>query len=375
MIAGDHVSAQSLGLVEALIDGAFDAPPWSRFLETLCRAMAADYAILLCRPPGRPMDEGLQLGAGESRVMEVAEKFKNFFYPKNSVPRLGTEEGAPYSLADLQRLGEAHDTSSCTTLVDEFGIVGLRYLRVREPRGVEGWLIIARSEKDFEDRASGLLAALAGPLRSVLRVHVAGESDRFRARMAAEAVRRMRCGWFLLDEEGYVLSADPFGESILSESEVLSRNSGGKLVVRPADLEREIFQNVAKLASERNVRPRAISLRSDPWLDMLLVPGRTKMISDTAVPTVIAYVHSDNWRSAERYSQLSDLFDLSRSEAKLALALCRGKSIAEAAMELGLALETARSYSKSIYAKTGTRGMADLVRIIMGSILTLAPDA
>jgi DNA-binding CsgD family transcriptional regulator len=99
------------------------------------------------------------------------------------------------------------------------------------------------------------------------------------------------------------------------------------------------------------------------------------MISDTAVPSVIAYVHGDNWHSADRCSQLSDLFALSPSEARLALALCRGKSIAEAAAELGLALETARSYSKSIYLKTGTRGMADLVRIVMGSVLALAPDA
>ncbi len=321
------------------------------------------------------MDEGLQLGAGESRVMEVAETFKKSFYPQNSALRSGTEEGTPYSLTDLRRFGEGHDTSLCSKLVDEFGIAGLRYIRVREPRGVDGWLIIGRRDEDFTDRDAALLAAMAAPLRSVLRVHVAGESDRFRARMAAEAVRRLQCGWFLLDQEGYVLSADPFGESILTGSEVLSRNNGGRLVVRPAELERDIFQHVAQLASGRNVRPRAISLCGDPWLDMLLVPARTKMISDTAVPAVIAYVHGDNWRSAERYSQLSDLFDLSRSEAKLALALCRGKSIAEAAEDLGLALETARSYSKAIYAKTGTRGMVDLVRIIMGSVLTLAPDA
>jgi len=33
-----------------------------------------------------------------------------------------------------------------------------------------------------------------------------------------------------------------------------------------------------------------------------------------------------------------------------------------------------RGYSKSIYAKTGTRGLPDLVRIIMGSVLALAPE-
>ena len=66
------------------------------------------------------------------------------------------------------------------------------------------------------------------------------------------------------------------------------------------------------------------------------------------------------------------LFSLSRSEARLALALSQGKSLAEAATALGFTLETTRNYSKRIYAKTGTRGQADLVRIILASIIALA---
>jgi DNA-binding CsgD family transcriptional regulator len=47
-------------------------------------------------------------------------------------------------------------------------------------------------------------------------------------------------------------------------------------------------------------------------------------------------------------------------------------SIAEAAAELGLSVESARTYSKRIYAKTGARGQADLVRFVHRSVLTLA---
>ena len=49
-------------------------------------------------------------------------------------------------------------------------------------------------------------------------------------------------------------------------------------------------------------------------------------------------------------------------------------TIAEAAAEIGITPETAKSYSKLIYAKIGARGKPDLVRIIMGSILALSPD-
>jgi DNA-binding CsgD family transcriptional regulator len=192
--------------------------------------------------------------------------------------------------------------------------------------------------------------------------------------MAGEAVRRLQCGWLLLDHAGYVLASDPFGETLLSNSESLARNRSGRLIVTPVGIEREVFQFLSSLTGSSLVRPRAITLCSDPWLDMLLIPARKMLSSETAVPSAVAYIHRDNWHSADRCTQLVDLFGLTQSEARLALALCRGKSMADTASTLGITAETARGYSKIIYAKTGTRGMADLVRVIMGSVLAIAPD-
>ena len=54
-----------------------------------------------------------------------------------------------------------------------------------------------------------------------------------------------------------------------------------------------------------------------------------------------------------------------------AWAMAQGRSIAEAAQDLGLTVETARNYSKKIYSKTGAGGQADLVRIIFTSVLAI----
>jgi DNA-binding NarL/FixJ family response regulator len=90
------------------------------------------------------------------------------------------------------------------------------------------------------------------------------------------------------------------------------------------------------------------------------------------VPAVVAYVHGDSALSADRCEQLAQLFDLLPSEARLALALSRGMNITEAAEDLGLTEQTARTYSKNIYAKMGARGQADLVRFIHRSVLRIA---
>lgn len=358
----------------ALINGPFETPPFSAFLEQLRRASGANFASLVLHPPGRRMDDGLQLVAGEVDPSEVSRMYRKYLESGEPAPRAWQEDGSPYSLEELLRRDQPFHSDFYREVVESTGILDAWQVRASEPNGVIAWLTIARTTGKFDEKDGALLRAIAPALRGVVRSYVAGERTSFRANMAGEAVRRLQCGWLLLDHAGYVLASDPFGEALLANSGPLARNRNGRLIVTPVSAEREVLQFLASLAGSSHVRPRAITLRSDPWLDMLLIPARKMTNSETAVPAAIAYIHRDNWHSTDRYAQLIDLFGLSPREARLALGLCRGKSLAETAAELGITAETARSYSKVIYAKTGTRGMVDLVRVIMGSVLAIAPD-
>ena len=248
-------------------------------------------------------------------------------------------------------------------------------MRVQEASGVDAWLSIVRGGPDFGESTDQLLVQLEPMLRGVLRNFVALEQDRFESELARDAVRRLQYGWIALDSTRLILRADPFGERVLTQSSVLVRDKDGCLTIRSPGLQRELESAVAAMVAEGESRPRAIQLRSDPWLDMLIVPAKRGLLAAAGTAAAIAYVHADNWSARDRESQLAELFSLTGSEAKLALALCRGKKIAEAAEEIGLSVHSARTYSKAIFAKTGARGQPDLVRIIMGSILAMAPDA
>jgi DNA-binding CsgD family transcriptional regulator len=62
------------------------------------------------------------------------------------------------------------------------------------------------------------------------------------------------------------------------------------------------------------------------------------------------------------------LFGLSRREAELALALGSGEQLVDAAQRMNLKTETARGYSKAIYAKMNVRGQSELiVRLLTSS--------
>ena len=363
-------------LMIALLDGAFETPLWSSFLERLRHEAQAEFAILIFQPPGLPFDEAMHLMSGEGTgVTSVADSnslYRQHFYPHDPLRRELAADGRPYSLAEILAFDGGEHAEFYHELTQGLGITAIREMRVQEASGVDAWLTIARRGPDFGEDADALLVQLAPQLRGALRHFVARERDRLTASLAAEAVGRLQFGWIALDGDGTVLDYDHFGETVLTSADVLYRNGFARLSAREPALDREIAKAIAGLAATPPGRPRALPLRAEPWLDMLLVPASRSGYLTQAAPSVIAYVHGDNWHSSERCAQLMDMFSLTTSEARLALALCRGNSIAESAAEVGLTIQTARSYSKAIYAKTGARGLPDLVRIIMGSVLALA---
>jgi DNA-binding CsgD family transcriptional regulator len=78
----------------------------------------------------------------------------------------------------------------------------------------------------------------------------------------------------------------------------------------------------------------------------------------------------ENTTSAARI--VAATLGLSTREGALAEAISQGRSIVEAGAELQLTQETARNYSKRIYAKTGASGQADLVRMMLTGLAPFA---
>jgi DNA-binding CsgD family transcriptional regulator len=66
-------------------------------------------------------------------------------------------------------------------------------------------------------------------------------------------------------------------------------------------------------------------------------------------------------------AMVSRLFGLTEAEAELAVALCSGNTLDDAADKRGTSINTIRTQLKSVFAKTGTKRQADLVSLILAS--------
>ncbi len=361
-------------LVAAIFEGAFEQPLWKTFLDLIRKRTGADHATMIFRSPGRPLNEATHLYSGLLEVEGVRRTYSEHLPSLNLLNEQGLIEGRAYSFDELYPPVGTENESFYHEVIVPSGVNACRVVRVTEASGVSAWLTISRTGKDFSQNDSDILQSLAPLLRGSLRYYVALESERFTGKVVSHAMRSLYFSWITLDKSGVIIDFDPEVDKVFTRSRVISRSPDGLLRAASAKMDREIKSTIARLVDNPQSAPHAIILQHDPWLDMLLVRASASKLTAEPRAEVIAYVHGDSWGSAQRQTQLAELFGLTPSEARLTLVLSRGTSPVDAASELGLSIETVRSYIKVIYSKTGARGIADLVRIVMRSVLAFAPD-
>ena len=324
----------NLGEIELLVplhEGVFEQPMWQTFLVRLRQAARAEGAAIL-----------LWRGGQEIRLMSGDLR-------QGRLPAGPLRAGRVYT-------GE------------ELGGGELHAVRVVHGEGLSATLVVLKGDP----ATPGLLSALAPHFAVSLRVLAGLESERARSEMNAEAFARLDFGWIGLDAKGRIVDTDGQADRMLRESGLLRRGHYDRLTPSDPAVDRQLTALLRTFAADPRARPRAINLSHDPWIDILVTPLHIAALGGGAGAVAAVYIRGDRTSSADRHEQLSDLFDLTPSEARLAWSMAQGLSIAEAAEEHGLTVETARNYSKKIYAKTGARGQVDLVRHVLTGVLALA---
>jgi DNA-binding CsgD family transcriptional regulator len=356
------------GLLEALHEGMFQQPLWHGFLERLQARTRALYTSLVFRAENE--EAVTELHAGPPTPPHLDRLFDEK-YSRDPLPYRRMREGRVYAMEELVESGGPALVAYRDDFLLPLGVRSIRSVRVAEPGGVDAWLSCA-GDRAVGSAAGALLAALVPHLRIALRSFMTLERERARAGVTSAVFRRMNFGWVTLDSRCRIMDLTPDVERLLHRTQRLRRGRYDRLTPASPAIDRELTATVRRFAEEGEGKPRAINLSRDPWMDMLVAPAPDRTISAAARPAAIVYLRGDRSSQADRHEELVDLFGLLPSEARLAWAMAQGLSIAQAARELDLTVETARNYSKKIYAKTGARGQADLVRTILTGVLALA---
>lgn len=369
---GNRVSAKlDSELLVALHRGPLDQPLWGGFLSRLRARLGSDYCGLFFREPAAPLSEATELASVLPAHREAKARWLDGLHRLDPVPWASLRPGRVYGLNEFLDENRLEHVRYRQTFLEPAGRRYQRFVRV-EADGMAVTLLVWRAHRDFRASDAALLARLVPHLTISLTLYATIERERRRAGISGDAVRRLNFGWLVLDAQARVIEHDALADELLRNSAVLALRRDARLVPSSPQAHRALDEVLKDFAGNPAARPRAIRLSEEPWVDMLLRPiaERGPALPTRAVAT--AYLHGDRESSAARVEQLMQMFGLTASEARLSVALTRGHSIAEAAELLGIGVETARGYSKAVYAKVGARGQADLMRILLASATRLA---
>ncbi|WP_120076116.1 helix-turn-helix transcriptional regulator [Aurantiacibacter odishensis] len=352
----------NLGETELLVplhDGMFEKPMWDTFLKRLKLAARCDDASLLIHAPDSASTIHLTAAPGS---------------PPGGLRNLlaagSMREGRVYSLAEMLESAGERQRDPARTMLGSAGIAHIRAVRLSDPGGLNVWLALS-SREAIPPSASALLSALVPHMRVALRVLARMEEERARASMTAGAFSHIDFGWIAVDRRCHVVDMDEQAERFLSRTGSLRQGPYGRLTPSAPAIDRELTALVKEFADKPDARPRAVNLSQDPWIDILVSPVRVASLSAGGKAVAVVYFRGDQSSSADRCQQLVDVFKLTQSEARFAWSLAQGISIADAAQKHGLTIESARQYSKKIYAKTGAKGQVDFMRRVLTSVVAL----
>jgi len=243
-----------------------------------------------------------------------------------------------------------------------------------EPVGGFG---VFRREGDPEFDAAQLSEAdlLVPHLRRAIEVFQTLHGTRHVHLALAEAIDRLPTGLILIDRKRRVVVQSKGAERIIAADDGFRIDRGGPSAAdarENAQLQKLIadaleaqagheIRAAGFVAVSRPSGERAYAVMVTP---LLAAPGRGA-VSDAVVALFVA---DPSARLVTAPEVLTELYQLTHSEAELVRLLAGGLSLDEAAAKRGVSLNTARSHLKHAFAKTETSRQGELVRLIISGV-------
>lgn len=362
--------ADDTELLLPLFAGMHEGQRFATFLDRLRQRTGADYIGLFFRQGDLAIHDVTEFHAGRNLRAEARRLRLDRLDLLDRFPFDRLHPGRVYAVSEFADV-DAEYASFRTRYITALGIADERIVRLTLEGGISAWLLLARGAP-CTAADSALLANLAPYVALALRGFVHEERRRIDAEMNAVALDRSGIGWLLLDREARLLAGEPGLTGYLAALPGFALRPGERLVLPDAAGERILAETAARFAQHPQSPVRAIELSGEPRVHAVLLPSSTQPAAASSLPVLQVICRRPRRGWGLDADVLAQLTGLSRREAELAVRLSDGRSIAEAAGEMGLTVETARNYTKRIYAQLDLRGQGELIRNVLQSGAILA---
>ena len=183
------------------------------------------------------------------------------------------------------------------------------------------------------------------------------------------------CGGFLLDGEQQFLFLNPTGVDCLGDG-LMMRGKRVAATDRESDVRLQSLIGAALNSTDVTCGSTSVWVRRDSKLPLTVHIVRFgEEVRPALKGASLLLVAFDPERcKPPPPDMLTDVFGLTPAEANVAVGIVEGRHLADIAADRGVKTGTVRAYSKTAFAKTGTRGQAELAVLLTRlAYLTMAP--
>ncbi len=247
-----------------------------------------------------------------------------------------------------------------------------------------GFLGISRNATNgmVDDEMRRRLALVVPHVRRALRIGRAIERRQADAATFSDILDRLSAGLLLLDAQGRIVHTNAAADGMLRDGRLL-RAIGRRLAGADAQAERAL--------RETAILPRPEGLRLDH--EGVVVPLRTcdgeryiarAMALAGAVPrgtgeaaeaTTAVFVRRAAMDPLSAPDIIAESYKLTPTELRVLFALVEIGGVPDVAASLGIAETTVKTHLSRLFAKTGTRRQAELVKLVAGFAMPVTPRA
>jgi len=355
-------------LLLAVQAGPIDSPPWSDFVRRLRVRLGGNFANLIFRRADADRTSGIEVHDAPAPPDWLWDRYRARFADADPIPYFAMQPGRVYAYAELDGIAALARDAFREDFLRAADLEHFLIFRVVEPGGCNIWVTVTRSaampDFDVDDRrlCERLTRALV-PALSCYSALLAQATETAAYRRAADL---LAFGVVTLDSTGRVVGVDDAARRwIDTAGALIIRGDRPHAIDRKVDLPQRIAAALASGEAE------AIHLGDADGIDLLLVPSPPRVDAGPRAARLTLYLSGRRPPQRDISAHVAALFGLSDTQARLAMLLANGRALAEAAAEIGITEQTARTYSKDIYARTGTARQGELIQRILTSVAVL----
>ncbi|MEZ5708304.1 MAG: hypothetical protein R3E02_02820 [Blastomonas sp.] len=360
------------GEVESLLlsiqSGPLETPPWSGFVAALRSHLGGNFANLIFRPVGGDPASAVEVHDAVDPPAWLWDRYSDYFADHDPIPYFSMQPGRVYRYEELDGVAEIGRDEFREDFLRAAGFEHFLIFRVTEPEGCNIWVSVTRSPdmSDFSDAERALCARLARAMVPALACYSALLARETETRVYRRAADHLAFGVVTLDAHGKVIGIDDAARRRIDESGWLKISSGRLCASEPRiDLASRIS---AMIESGKN---EAIHLGDCDGIDLLFVPLAARADAGPRAIRLMLYLSGRRAPDRDMSRHIATLFGLSETQARLAMLLANGRPLVDAAAEIGITEQTARTYSKDIFSRTGTARQGELIQRILTSVAVL----